>query len=305
MDEAGHITHLELEAAGLSPGDIQTQIRRGTLTRLRRGFYAVPAEAATPESCHRRLIRASCPVVADSNVVSHVSAGVLHDLPVPRTHLESVTMTRLSPGHGERSERLVVRHTALADDEVTVVDGIRVTTLARTVFDLARSLSFEWGVMACDAALRRGLDRTNLQVATRRHPRLKGAPRARRVAAFGNGLSESPAESLSRVQIIRAGLPAPELQHELFDADGVFVARPDFLWPELRLAGEVDGKGKYGALLRPGQDPVDAIMAEKRREESIRQLGYWVVRWDWDLAWQPEKLASMLRRAMRSQALRT
>lgn len=302
MDEAGHITHRELEAAGLSAGDIQTQIRRGTLTRLRRGFYAVPT-ATSPETFHRRLIHASRLVVTDSNVVSHVSAGILHDLPVPRSHLESVTMTRLTAGHGEHSERLVVRHTALADDEVTVVDGVRVTTLARTVFDLARSLSFEWGVMACDAALRQGLDRAILHAATRRHPRLRGAPRARQVAAFGNGLSESPAESLSRVQIVRAGLPVPELQHELFDSDGVFVARPDFLWPALHLAGEVDGKGKYGAMLRPGQDPVDAIMAEKRREESIRQLGYWVVRWDWNMAWQPENLASMLRRAMRSQGL--
>lgn len=297
MGEAEHITRLELQSAGLSTNDIQTKVRNGALTRLRRGFYTT-AETASPELQHQRLIRASQPVVTDSNVISHISAGVLHGLPIPRKHLELVTMTRVTPGHGERSDRLIVRRTPLAHDEVMVLDGIRVTTLARTVFDLARSLSFEWGVMACDAALRKGLEKADLHLAARRHPRLKGAPRARRVAAFGDARSESPAESLSRVQIVRAGLPQPELQHELFDSDGVFVARPDFFWPEQRLVGEVDGKGKYGSLLRPGQDPVDAIMAKKRREESIRQLGYWVVRWDWDLAWRPEQLASMLRRAM-------
>ncbi len=213
-------------------------------------------------------------------------------------------MTRITPGHGEHSDRMRVRHTPLASDEVTVLDGVRVTTLARTVFDLARSLSFEWGVMACDAALRNGLDEATLRWATQRHPRLRGSPRARRVADFGDARSESAAESLSRVQIARACLPPPELQFELFDPDGVFVARSDFAWPELRLVGEVDGKTKYGSLLRPGQNPVDAIMAEKRREESIRQLGFWVVRWDWDLAWRPEELASLLRRAMQWQTRR-
>lgn len=298
MSEApGHITHVELRETGLTTSDIETRIRNGKLTRLRRGIYALPGNPL-PEDHHRRLIHASTTAVNDSNVVSHVSAAVLHSLPVPRNQLGLVTMTRITPGHGEHSDRMRVRHTPLAPDEVTILDGVRVTTLARTVFDLSRSLSFEWGVMACDAALRKGLDAAALRWATRRHPRLRGSPRARRVADFGDPRSESPAESLSRVQIARAGLPAPELQFEIFDNDGVFVARSDFAWPELRLIGEVDGRVKYGSLLRPGQDPVDAIMAEKRREESIRQQGFWVVRWDWDLAWRPDDLASLLHRAM-------
>ena len=295
-----NLSNGDLTAMGLTPADIRTRIKQGTLQRLRRGVYALP-ETVSPESHHRRLILASLDDVADSNVVSHVSGGILHNLPVPRKYLGVVTMTRITPGHGEHSDRMTVRHTRLAEDEVTVIDGMRVTTLARTVFDLARSLSFEWGVMACDAGYRQGLDATHLQLTTRRHPRLRGAPRARRVADFGDPRSESAAESLSRVQIFRAGLPVPTLQHELFDANGVFVARPDFVWPEFRLVGEVDGRGKYGDLLRPGQDPVDAIMAEKRREESVRQLGYWVVRWDWNMAWRPGELSSLLRRAMKWQ----
>lgn len=300
MDDTAHITHLGLRTTGLSTVDIRTRVRNGTLTRLRRGVYAVP-DAVAPEAQHRRLIHASRTVVTESNVVSHISAGVLHGLSVPRKHLGLVTMTRLTPGHGDRSDRLIVRHTALAEDEVTVIDGLRVTTLSRTVFDLARTLPFEWGVIACDAAFRQGLDRDFLHLSTRRHPGLRGAPRARTVADFADGRSESPAESVSRVQMARAALPMPELQHELFDADGVFVARPDFTWPALRLVGEVDGKAKYGALLRPGQAPEDAIMAEKRREEAIRQLGYWVVRWDWDTAWQGDVLSARLRRVMRGQ----
>ncbi len=295
-----NITISELRTIGLSTSEIETRVRQGVLVRLRRGVYALP-ETASPEAQHRRLIQATQLAVSYSNVVSHISAGVLHGLPVPRKHLDVVSMTRTTSGHGELSDRMRVRRTPLAEDEVTLIDGHRVTTLVRTVFDLSRSLPFEWGVMACDAGYRQGLDSHRLQLATRRHPRLRGSPRARRVAEFGDPRSESAAESLSRVQILRAGLPAPTLQYELFDADGVFVARPDFLWPDIRLVGEVDGKAKYGELLKPGHDPVDAIMAEKRREESIRQLGYWVVRWDWDMAWRPEDLASLLRRAMQWQ----
>jgi len=299
-DAPHNITTIDLRTMGLSTAEIETKVRQGMLMRLRRGVYALP-ETASPEAQHKRLIRASRGVVADSNVVSHISAGVLHGLPVPRKHFDVVTMTRMTAGHGELSDRMRVRRTPLAEDEVITIDGDRVTTLARTVFDLARSLSFEWGVMACDAGYRQGLDATQLQLSARRHPRLRGAPRARRVADFGDRRSESAAESLSRVQILRAGIPLPALQYELFDSDGIFVARPDFVWPDLRLVGEVDGKTKYGELLKPGHEPVDAIMAEKRREESIRQLGYWIVRWDWDMAWRSDDLASLLRRAMRWQ----
>lgn len=300
-DATRNISQPGLRATGLTPSEIQTMVRNGALQRLRRGVYVMP-EPTSPELHHQMLVHASQAAVADSNVLSHVSAGVLHGLPVPRSQLERVTMTRLTAGHGEQSARMIVRHTVLAEDEVTEHDGMRVTTLARTVFDLARSLPFEWGVMACDAALREGLDPATLAWAIERHPRLKGVPRARLVAAASDGRSESPAESLSRVQMARAGLPMPELQYELFDSDGVFVARTDFAWPSLRLVGEVDGKGKYGQLLRPGQSPVDAIMAEKRREEAIRQQGLWVVRWDWDMAWHADELASRIRRAMQWQA---
>lgn len=44
----------------------------------------------------------------------------------------------------------------------------------------------------------------------------------------------------------------------------------------------VDGKVKYGRYLRPGQTPGDAVFAEKRREDALRDYGLEVVRWVWD-----------------------
>lgn len=80
----------------------------------------------------------------------------------------------------------------------------------------------------------------------------------------------------------RAGLPAPELQHKVCAAaDGRFLGEVDFWWRAARLVGEFDGKVKYGRLLRPGEDPGDAVYREKRREDALRDDGNRVTRWGW------------------------
>jgi hypothetical protein len=93
--------------------------------------------------------------------------------------------------------------------------------------------------------------------------------------------SESPGESVSRVRLHEDGLPAPELQQDIYDENGRFIARVDFCWKERRTIGEFDGKIKYGKLRKPGQSLEDAIYAEKLREDAIRDLGWQVVRWIW------------------------
>src|SRR5690606_38175822 len=111
-------------------------------------------------------------------------------------------------------------------------------------------------------------------------------PRARRLVALADGRAESPAESVSRMQMMRSGVPTPTPQFTVRDADGNWVARCDFGWEDFKLVGEVDGMGKYGALLRPGQTAEMAVRDEKRREEAIRDAGYGMVRWDLGLALQ-------------------
>lgn len=92
-------------------------------------------------------------------------------------------------------------------------------------------------------------------------------------------------------------LPVPVLQRRFFDEDGQFVARPDYEW-EGRLAGEFDGLVKYGGgSMTPGQAPSDVVIAEKIREDRLRQMGVEVVRWVWaDL--QAGRLPGILRRAL-------
>jgi hypothetical protein len=58
---------------------------------------------------------------------------------------------------------------------------------------------------------------------------------------------------LSRVRLHEDGLPAPELQENVYDENGRFIARVDFSWMAQRTVGEFDGKIKYGKLRKPGQ----------------------------------------------------
>ena len=113
---------------------------------------------------------------------------------------------------------------------------------------------------------------------------------ARRVVAFADGAAESPGESRSRVAIRRAGLRVPVLQHRVIGTRGLLVGGV----PHRR---EFDGKVEYGRYLGPGQLPGDAVFAEKRREDALRDCGVEVVRWVWDELETFDRVVARLRRA--------
>lgn len=284
-----------LAAEGLDAVDIQRLLAARELTRVRRGVYAEPADL-NERASHVRLARATMNFVHPDGVMSHMTAAALHELPVRFEELGHVHMTRQGPGHGRRGNILWLRNSTIADADRTVVDGLPVTSLERTACDLARSLPYEWGVIVMDAALRAGADRVLLLEQVERARRWRGSRRARQVLEFADPRSGSPTESLSRVQMERLGLPRPVLQQPIW-LDGRIVAESDFGWPDLHTVGEADGKAKYGELLKQGQGPADAIMAEKRREESIRQAGWWLTRWGWLEASNRVMLGNLLRRA--------
>lgn len=293
-------TYRQLCETGLDDSAIRMLLKEGSLTRVRRGIYSM-AEDLNPEEDHLRLVRATLMTVDPGNVISHHSAGVVHGMPVPRAQLCNVTMTRRSSGHASSGHVLKVHDSRLGEDEVVTVEGMPVTSLARTTFDLTRSLDHLDAVAVADAALRAGLSRGALIDTAERWRGFHGRTRAILAADFADPRAESPAESISRLQFARHGIPEPELQFTIVGADGAFVARTDFGWPEFGLVGEVDGRAKYGDLLRPGETAEMAVMNEKRREDRIREAGYWIVRWDWALALDGPALAVRIRKAMELQ----
>jgi hypothetical protein len=189
-------------------------------------------------------------------------------------------------------------HTApLPDDHITTIDGMPVTTLARTVLDLCRTVPLEQAVAAGDRALAYGLVRATLEDCLASMTRWPGTRQARRAIALLDRRSESPGESVSRVRLHQDGLPAPEPQQDIYDEDGRLVARVDFFWEEQRTIGEFDGKIKYGRLLKPGQSIEDVVFAEKVREDALRDLGWQIVRWLWADLYRPGVIRDRVLRA--------
>lgn len=307
MDVDGPVTAGELVGRGWTPGEIATQVRSGRLVRVRRGVYVAP-DVAGPGGAerHRLAVAATVPLLAPSAVVSHASAAALHRMPMWRVPLRAVQVTRDVASGGRVHRAVRVRTAPLDADEVVVVDGIAVTSPARTLVDLLRDVPAEQGVVAADAALRAGtVTRGSLEVALERARGWPGVPRARRVVAFADARSESVGESRSRVALARAGLPAPRPQLLVGGADGRPIGRCDFAWEELATLGEFDGKVKYGrALLRPDQDPGDAVFDEKVREDRLRDTGWEVVRWVWSELEDFRPVAARVRRAFARAARR-
>jgi hypothetical protein len=272
----------QLLAAGFTDDEVRRLVRAGRLTPLRRGVYV---EGPVPDDILARHVL-QIGGLSDDAVVSHVSAAVLHGLRIWAVPLDRVHVTR-ARRNGGRCGALVHVHTAPLDPaEIVTIGGRLVTSLARTVADLARSLPFEQAVALADSAMfhkrKDPVDRADLVEALARAPRWPGNPAARRAIAFANGLSESVGESRSRIAIAAAGLPPPVLQWEVRAAGaGARIGRVDFGWPELRVVGEFDGLVKYGRTLRPDQDPVEVLVAEKLREDALRAEDLGVTRWIW------------------------
>jgi hypothetical protein len=287
----------ELLADGWTSAELGRMARSGEVERIRRGAYeCAPARSLDRRDQHRRLIAATVRQTSVDTAISHMSAAVLHQLPIWNDQLGRVHITRNQSGGG-KVRRYVHLHVApLTDIDVCEIEGQRVTTLARTLLDLLRTLTMERSVPIGDAALRLGMTLEELAEVAGRCIGWRGMLRARRAMSFLDARSESAGESYSRVVLDRIGIPAPIPQYEVWD-QGVLIGRADFCWEKFRTLGEFDGKQKYGRLLRPGQTAADAVFAEKRREDALRDLGWQIVRWLWEDLHHPAELRSRLERA--------
>jgi predicted transcriptional regulator of viral defense system len=271
-----------LRDQGFEERELRRMRRDGTLIPVRRGAYVRERAAErTRDDEHRELVFATAPQLHAAAVISHGSAAVLHRLPTWPNAIDRVHVTRNRNSGGNRRAVVQVHAAPLTEMDITTIDGVPVTSLARTVLDLCRTVPIEQAVAAGDRALAFGLVRAVLEEHLAQMARWPGTRQARRVVALLDPRSESAGESVSRVRLHEDGLPAPELQRDIHDEDGQFVARVDFCWQKQRTIGEFDGKIKYGRMLKSGQSIQDVLFAEKRREDALRDLGWQIVRWLW------------------------
>lgn len=277
MDEPKLLFRSDLLASGTTADEIRHALRAGRLRLVTRGVYVDGAAESNPVAMHRLRARATA---GSSTVISHVSAAVMHGFDLWDVDLSRVHVGREQASGGRRTERLHLHTTSFGPGEIETVAGVQVTSVARTVVDLARTLPAEQAVVAGDSAVRRYPGAVASFPAVLASARNRnGVATARRITQFLDGRSESAGESLSRLRMSAVGLPAPALQVELRTAAGAFVARPDFYWEDVGVVGEFDGRGKYGS----GEPDATAeiVHKEKLREDAMRALGLEVVRWTW------------------------
>lgn len=298
----------ELVAQGFTRDEIARRRRVGELRSVRRGAYLNRgADATDAAERHRWLIAATMPQLRAEGALSYTSAAVVHGLPVWSGDLGLLHLTRPRVAGGGKNRGLVRLHAQpLTDADLTEIDGLAVTAIERTVFDIARTLPFERAVAAGDHALASGMSAELLAEMIERRKRWKGSGRARRAAAFLDGRAESAGESVSRVRCLEFGLPAPHPQLPVALANGATVFG-DLGWDEFRTIGEFDGRIKYEKLLQPGESASDVVVREKRREDAMRSLGWQVVRWVWEDLWRfhpvHQQLLAAFERGRRSTAI--
>jgi hypothetical protein len=279
----------------------------GTHHRLARGAY-VPAEEWTRlDLRHKYLARivAASTTLRSRPVISHVSAAAIWNLPniVPWPQNLHVTVHPLSNG---RSRNGIVRHlAALKEEDVVEVAGLYVTSLSRTILDIAATAKFMEAVVMADFALH--VDRFGrqsplatrevLEAAWERAMPLRAHSRTRAVLAFAETQADSPLESVSRVNMRLIGVLRPRLQVPHYDSQG-FIGECDFTWESYGQVAEADGDKKYlDPEFRRGRTVEQVLLDEKKREDRLRALPRGVSRWPWSVGIDAVALRQKLVRA--------
>ncbi|KAB7745497.1 hypothetical protein GA707_06130 [Nostocoides sp. F2B08] len=283
----GVFTRRDALAWGMSDNELLRAVRKDEITRLGYGVYAHGEPPATRGARHAALTRGILRARPRAWAAAR-SALSLHDLPLIRSDLETVVLC--APGRERYHRPGVITYAMPSAEQGTLVAGVRSVSVETAIFQTVRRDSLATAIVAADAALHRGLtSRARLERCRVELARL--APRGRELIEATDAKAESPGESLGRILIRGLGYQV-ESQVELRTPTGAFVGRVDLLVNGCVVA-EFDGDVKYG-----GRDAGEALIAEKRREDALRALGYVVVRLTWSDLFTRGRLERILAQAM-------
>ena len=272
QSQCGVVSRAQLEEAGLGRGAIQRRVANKRLHRLHRGVYAVGHPGLTGRGrLWAAVLACGGPAAA---VLSHRSAAALWDLiPTPaRTEV-----TTLGEARSTSAIRVHRSSTLRPCDIVTQTDGLRLTSVMRTLSDMAADLTQHRLERACHrAAFLRILDTAAIDTAPR--------PLRAAVASLERGepqMTRSQLEERFLALVDRYDLPRPLVNKE------VLTYEVDFHWPDHRLVVEVDGAGAH---LTPA-----AFESDRRRDAELQVAGWRVVRFTWrQVTHEAESVAATL-----------
>jgi hypothetical protein len=246
----GIVDREELLGAGITVKEITGRVRKGVLIREYDGVYRVGHRAPTVESLYLAAVRAC----GKGSVLSGRAAAYLWGLikgSVPGPEVTARTERRIEGIKTRRTRGAV---------EATVWRGIPVTTVARTLVDLAAVLSAEDLARAChEAGVRYGSTPRQVEAVLARRPRTKGAGKLREVLRGEVRVTLSKLERRFLQRLEQAGLPLPQTNRV---ASG---RRVDCRWPEHRLTVELDGYRYHHSR--------HAWEIDRRREREARARG--------------------------------
>ena len=223
-----------------------------------------------PDS-HRLAIAVALAGQPPDAVVTDLSAAWLWHLPLPvwlRNGPDTVAISRPPDAAHSRRAGVRGRRIDLPEDHLAEIDGIRVTTPARTWLDCAAHLGTGHVVAMGDHLLHHGLS-TSDELKHMGHwgYRRRGVATARRAQPLLDGRAESPGESLARYELVSHGVPAPECNVDIV-VGGEWIARADLLWRAERVIVEYDGR----VHLSEEQRQHDAV-----RRNLLQEAGYLVI----------------------------
>lgn len=258
---------------GVSKNVIRRRLEAGRWETLHPNVFRV---AGSPSSWRQSLV-AACLAWGEGSVVSHRAAAALWRLagfgPGP-IELIVTRKRKLAAAPGIVARRLP----ALPPADVGVVDAIPVTTVARTLIDLASVAPREAVEEALDDALRRrlvSLSRLRWRVSELSRSGRPGVTLTRSLLAARD--PSAVPESVFETRLLRilteSGVPRPVLQHPLRDHNGL-VAVVDFAFPAARLAVEADGYRWHSGRVRWEHDLA--------RRNALTSLGWRVIHVKWE-----------------------
>jgi len=274
----GNVTTHQLRAAGLDRNQVHRLVRNGTILPRHTGVYAVGHVPATRASRWMAAVMALGPHA----VLSHLAAAALWGIvrgAVP-THVLVPTTAGIRHRDG-----IIVHRAPLRPGDATAIDGIPVTSLVRTLLDLAAVLPVgDLGRAFEEAQIQHGLSPEALAVEVVTRRRYRGNAWLGRLLA--DAVDAEAARTVLELRFLqlcrRHGIARPLVNER------VGVWRPDFRWEEERLIVETDGLRFHRTAAKRRRD------AEK--DVCMRELGYRVVRLTWaDVTEEPAAVAAMIR----------
>ena len=188
---------------------------------------------------------------------------------------------------------LKVHRCQLQDFDVVEVRGLKSTAIHRTLLDLCCRQSDVEALVTIDMAVSGNL--TTVPALVRYASDARGRPGVRRLRSLAplGAKAESPMETRLRWLLLRAGLPTPEVQTDLRDADGRLIGRADLYYPAARLVVEYDGANHR-----------ERLVEDNRRQNLLMDAGYALLRFTAaDINRQPEVVETLVRRALVKAAL--